>query len=100
MLVDQHFFRPGAIMCDERDKVPLLAYVVSNHGHDAKAHELADAIAAVVIGAHAGLNWLSAQPQNLEEVRQTLSSIANNGKRAYEMLVELRALMIEGVHGG
>jgi len=43
--------------------------------------------------AQAGLNWLHARPLDLEEVRQTLNSIINNGSRACEMLVGLRVLM-------
>jgi hypothetical protein len=67
---------------------------------DARIHELADAIAATVIGAYAGSNWLRAEPPNLEEIRLALDGIAKDGKRAYDMVVELRALMTERVHGG
>ena len=51
-----------------------------------------NAITATVLNAQSGLNWLSAQPSNLEEVRQSLNSIANDGKRAGEFIVQLRTL--------
>jgi hypothetical protein len=52
-----------------------------------------DAITANVVSAQAGLEWLSAQPPNLEEVRRSLNSIANDGKRAGEVIVRLRSVM-------
>ena len=59
-----------------------------------QAHEIVDAITAVVINAQAGLNWLSAQPtERLDEVRKALNGIVGNGKRAGEVIVRLRALM-------
>jgi hypothetical protein len=42
--------------------------------------------------AQAGLNWLSADPPNLEEVRRALDGIASDGKRAAEIVIRLRAL--------
>jgi hypothetical protein len=61
---------------------------------NAQAHEIVDAITAVVINAQAGLNWLSAQPTDrLDEVRKALNGIVGNGKRAGEVIVRLRALM-------
>ena len=63
-----------------------------------------NAITANVLSAQAGLEWLSAQPPNLEEVRRSLNSIANDGKRAGEVIVRLRSLMekvptVAGAHG-
>jgi len=52
-----------------------------------------NAITANVLNAQAGVEWLSAQPPNLEEVRRSLDSIANDGKRAGEVIVRLRSLM-------
>ena len=60
---------------------------------NAQVHEIIDALAASVIGAQAGLNWLRAQPLDQEEVRKALNSIVDNGKRACEIVVGLRALM-------
>ncbi|MGY8682805.1 PAS domain S-box protein [Bradyrhizobium sp. UFLA05-153] len=57
------------------------------------AHEIKQPIAAVVNGAHAGLNWLDAQPPDLEEVRQTLGFIVSAGKHAGDVMDRIRALM-------
>jgi len=53
----------------------------------APAHKIADAIAPTVTNAHTGLNWLRAQPLDLEGAR--LTSIANDGRRAGEIVVRL-----------
>ncbi|MGY3494265.1 hypothetical protein [Bradyrhizobium sp. USDA 4502] len=50
-----------------------------------------DALTATIMNAEAGLNWLRAQPPNLEEVRRTLNSIASDGKRAGAIAVRLHA---------
>jgi two-component system, LuxR family, sensor kinase FixL len=57
------------------------------------AHEVNQPIAAVVTGASAGLRWLSAEPANLEEARQTLGRIVKDGKRASEVISRIRALV-------
>lgn len=54
---------------------------------------IVDALTATVINAEAGLNWLSAQRPDLEEVRRTLNMIAKDAKRAGEIVVRLRAPM-------
>jgi hypothetical protein len=61
--------------------------------YNAQAHEIVDAMLAAVINAQAGLNWLRAEPPDLEEVRQVLNGIVSEGKRAAEIVVRLRALM-------
>ena len=48
----------------------------------APVHKIADAIAPTVTNAHTGLNWLRAQPLDLEGGRRLLSSVANDGRRA------------------
>jgi hypothetical protein len=55
----------------------------------APVHKIADAIAPTVTNAHTGLNWLRAQPLDLEGVRRLLSSIANDGRHAGEIVVRL-----------
>jgi hypothetical protein len=57
---------------------------------DAQVHKMADVIAPAVTNAHAGLNWLRAQPLDLEGVRRLLNSIPNDGRRAGEIVVRLR----------
>jgi hypothetical protein len=93
MLTDQ-----GAFPFDERVSagkggVPSQTSVESARPFDAQAHEIIDAIAAMVMSAQAGVRWLHVQPPDLEEVRQTLSNIATNGKRACELVVRLRSVV-------
>lgn len=57
------------------------------------AHEISQPIGAVVNNAQAALNWLSAQPPDLEEVRQTLREIVNVGMRAGDVISRIRALI-------
>ena len=47
-----------------------------------QVHKMAHAIAPTVTNAHAGLNWLRAQPLDLEGTRRLLTNIANSGWRA------------------
>jgi hypothetical protein len=59
-----------------------------------RAHSaIVNALTATIMNAEAGLNWLSAQPPDLDEVRRALNYIANDGKRAGEVVVRLRAPM-------
>jgi isocitrate lyase len=53
---------------------------------------LVGAITAAVTNAQAGLNWLRAEPPDLEEVRQVLNSIASDGMRAAKIAIRLQAL--------
>ncbi|MBB5457006.1 GAF domain-containing protein [Paraburkholderia sp. Cpub6] len=46
------------------------------------AHEVNQPIAATVTNAAAALRWLDAQPPDVEEVRQALRRIVNDGNRA------------------
>ena len=55
----------------------------------AQAHKIADAIAPTLTNVHTGLNWLRAQSLDLEGVRRLLTSIANDGRRAGEIVVRL-----------
>lgn len=55
---------------------------------------IVNAITATALNAQAGLDWLSTQPPNLEEVRRSLNSIASDGVRAGEVIVRLRALPV------
>jgi hypothetical protein len=90
--MSQHFFQSERSMSDEKYQVQLQTWVESERIHGQQAHEILDAIAASVIGAQAGLNWLRADPPDLEEVRRTLAGIASDGKRAAEIIIRLRAL--------
>jgi len=90
---DQHVLRLEEGVRDATDQVPSQISLESVHTCNAQAHAMIDAITAMVTNAQAGLNWLRAQPLNLQEVEQTLNNIANNGKRACELVAQLRAPM-------
>ena len=57
------------------------------------AHDVNQPIAAAVTNAQAALRWLSAQPPDIEEVRQALDRIVKDGNRAGEVVGRIRALV-------
>ncbi len=57
------------------------------------AHEVNQPIAATVANAGAALRWLTAEPPNLDEVRQALSRIVRDGDRAGAVVGRIRALI-------
>jgi hypothetical protein len=80
-------------MTETNGRVPMQTSAELVRAYGVEAHEIADAITATIINAQAGLHLLTAQPADLEEVRQVLNSIADDGKRAGEVVVRLRSLM-------
>ena len=93
MLTVQHLFRPEGIVSDAKGQVPLQTSAEFVRTYSAQAHEIVDAITAVVTNAKAGLNWLRAEPPDLEKVRQMLNFIASDGNRAAEIVIRLQALI-------
>jgi len=57
------------------------------------AHEVNQPIAATVTNAEAALRWLRAQPPNLDEVRDSLVRIVEDGKRAGNVIGGIRAFI-------
>ncbi|SDD96367.1 PAS domain S-box-containing protein, partial [Cupriavidus sp. YR651] len=57
------------------------------------AHEVKNPIAATVTNAKAALRWLGAQPPDVEEVRQALDRIVNDGYRASAVIGRIRELV-------
>ena len=57
------------------------------------AHEVKQPIAAAVTNAQAALRWLGARPPDLDEVRQALGRIVEDGKRAGDVIDRIRALI-------
>jgi signal transduction histidine kinase len=55
-------------------------------------HEIRQPLAAMVIGASAGLRWISKSPPDLDEVRQALKRILNQGQRTSDILENIRAM--------
>jgi PAS domain S-box-containing protein len=57
------------------------------------AHEVSQPIAATVTNAEAALRWLRAQPPHLDEVRDSLGRIVEDGMRAGNVIDGIRALI-------
>jgi PAS domain S-box-containing protein len=57
------------------------------------AHEVKQPIAATVSNAQAALRWLGRQPPDLEEARQALAHIVQDGKRAGDVVGWIRDLI-------
>ena len=57
------------------------------------SHEVMQPIAAAITNGYAGLRWLDSQPPDLEEVRQALDRIVNEGNRATDVIDRIRALV-------
>jgi hypothetical protein len=93
MLTVQHLFRPEGIVSDPKGQAPLQTSAEFVRTYNAQAHEIVDAITAAVARAQAGLNWLRAEPPDLEKVRQMLNFIASDGNRAAEIVIRLQALI-------
>jgi PAS domain S-box-containing protein len=56
-------------------------------------HEIRQPIAAAMTNAHAALRWLSARTPDLNEVREALERIVNDGSRANDVIGRIRALV-------
>jgi PAS domain S-box-containing protein len=57
------------------------------------AHEVNQPLGAIVTSAAAGARWLAAKPPQMDKARRALKRIANDGKRAAEVIRRIRALM-------
>jgi len=93
MLTDAHFFRWERSVNDAKGQAPSQTSAEFVGLYDAQAHKIVDAITAAVFNAEAGLNWLGAEPPNLENVRRAFDAIVSDGKRAAEIVVRLREHM-------
>jgi C4-dicarboxylate-specific signal transduction histidine kinase len=60
------------------------------------AHEINQPLTAVVTHGHACVEWLAADPPNLEKARQTVERIIQDGTRAGAVLSRIRALVKKG----
>ena len=56
------------------------------------AHEVNQPLAAIVADADAGLNWLAGTDPRLDNAREALAAIANEGNRAAEVVQRIRQL--------
>jgi len=91
MLGDQDFSRQQGSVSDATDQASLQVTPQFARAYPSQAHEITEAITAVMLYAQAGLNWLRAE--DLEGVRRAFDGIAGDSKRACEILIRLRALL-------
>jgi PAS domain S-box-containing protein len=56
------------------------------------AHEVNQPLAAIVADGTASLNWLAAEPPDLDRVRDALDAIVTDGHRAAEVIQRIRQL--------
>jgi PAS domain S-box-containing protein len=57
------------------------------------AHEVNQPVAASITNAETALRWLGAQNPNLEKAREALGRIADDGRRAADVIGRIRALI-------
>ncbi|MGZ5179565.1 MAG: PAS domain S-box protein [Ramlibacter sp.] len=57
------------------------------------AHEVSQPLGAMVANAAAGVRWLSADPPDAAMVRRAFQAIADDGRRASEVIQRIRALV-------
>jgi hypothetical protein len=73
-------FRSERRVSNAKGQVPLQTSAEFARTFKAQAHEIVDAITAVVINAETGSTWLCAKPLALD-------GIASDGKRAAELVL-------------
>src|SRR6266481_8203184 len=56
------------------------------------AHEISQPLAAAVADANACLNWLAADPPDIDSVREALAGVVTDSHRAAEVIGRIRAL--------
>jgi C4-dicarboxylate-specific signal transduction histidine kinase len=56
------------------------------------AHEISQPLAAAVADANACLNWLAADPPDIDSVREALAGVVTDSHRAAEVIRRIRAL--------
>jgi PAS domain S-box-containing protein len=57
------------------------------------AHDVSQPLASVMISGNTGLNWLAAEPPNLEMARRAFERIVRDGRLAGDILDRIRALI-------
>jgi hypothetical protein len=90
-----YFSEPEVKLADAKSEASLRTSAEFVRAYSA----IVDALTATIMNAEAGLEWLNAQPPDLKEVRRTLNNIADDGKRAGEIVVRLRVPMKRSPNG-
>jgi signal transduction histidine kinase len=63
------------------------------------AHEINQPLAGVVTNAEAGLRWLSGEPPNVQEARDSLALVVRDGNRASAVIRRIREFLRKGAQG-
>jgi C4-dicarboxylate-specific signal transduction histidine kinase len=57
------------------------------------AHEVSQPLSGIVSNGSACLRWLATDAPDLDEIREALSDIVRDGKRAAEVIARIRAMV-------
>jgi two-component system, LuxR family, sensor kinase FixL len=83
--------RESAIQRDELAHLSRVVLLAELSG--SLAHELNQPLTAILSNAQAAIRFLAHSPPNLDEVRDSLTNIVENDKRAGEVIRRLRAML-------
>jgi len=84
--------RTAALMQTQADLARLSRALSMGELTASIAHEISQPLTAVVTNGDACLQWLSANPPNLEKARQSTEKIVQDGTRAGAVVARIRAL--------
>ena len=84
--------RTAALMQTQADLARLSRALSMGELTASIAHEISQPLTAVVTNGDACLQWLSANPPNLEKARQSTEKIIQDGTRAGAVVARIRAL--------
>jgi C4-dicarboxylate-specific signal transduction histidine kinase len=98
LLVERFWRRRAEAEVEERRKevTHLTRVAILGELSGALAHELNQPLTAILSNAQAAQRLLAETPVDLDEVREILSDISNDDKRAGEVINRLRVLMKKG----
>jgi PAS domain S-box-containing protein len=84
----EHRLREAQAECAHVNRVATMGQLAASI-----AHEVLQPISAGITDAQTALHWLRSQPPDLEEVRQALGRMVNEGNRATEIIDRIRAFI-------
>jgi C4-dicarboxylate-specific signal transduction histidine kinase len=90
--IEEHRKAQQALMKTQAELAHLSRVFTMGELTSSIAHEVNQPLTAVVTNGHACLEWLSANPPDLEEARQSAERIIKDGTRAGKVLGRIRSL--------
>jgi PAS domain S-box-containing protein len=84
----EHRLREAQAECAHVNRVATMGQLTASI-----AHEVLQPISAGITDAQTALHWLRSQPPDLEEVREALGRIVNEGNRATDIIDRIRAFI-------